>query len=90
MSSILEQASDRGVGRVIREELITLRGRFRALEGEDPMKSEVTGVWRSQNFDDNRSSTTQILKFLPSYPVDLGTVLERRFEDKVDFRNMTR
>ena len=40
VSSILDQASDREVERWTREELIALRGRFRALEGEDPMKAE--------------------------------------------------
>ena len=40
VSSILDQASDQEVERWMREELIALRGRFIALEGEDPMKAE--------------------------------------------------
>ena len=40
VSSILDQASDREVERGTREELIALRARFIALEGEEPMKSE--------------------------------------------------
>ena len=40
VSSILDQASDREVERETREELIALRARFIALEGEEPMKSE--------------------------------------------------
>ena len=40
MSSILDQSSDREVERVSREDLNARRGRFRSLEGEDPMKVE--------------------------------------------------
>ena len=40
VSSILDQGSDREIERGTREELTTLRGPFRALEGEDPTKSD--------------------------------------------------
>ena len=40
VSSILDQVSDREVERGTREELIALRARFIALEGEEPMKAE--------------------------------------------------
>ena len=40
VSSILDQSSDREVGRISREDLNALRGRFRSLEEEDPMKVE--------------------------------------------------
>ena len=40
MFSILHQSSDREVERISREDLSALRGRFRSLEGEDPMKAE--------------------------------------------------
>ena len=40
VSSILDQSSNREVERISREDLNALRGRFRSLEGEDPMKAE--------------------------------------------------
>ena len=44
VSLILDQASDREVERETREELIALRARFIALEGEEPMK--IRGCYR--------------------------------------------